>query len=213
MGVGNIDAHLGDDFYAAAKERGIQVIEAGPNQPAGVAPYIVKNINGVKVGVISFGSGEAKSLAEAKSLDVLKARYVAFREARKASDVLILLDQADVANDDWLQRNVQRLGSPDVVIGPVSRAMGTEGRKVGTTIMAPVASQARNCGVISIYADKSGVRIETSSVDLGEKIAEDRKVADMLVEAEKAKMTPVTPATPSPSGTPPPPPTPAGAQH
>ena len=92
MGVGNIDAHLGDVFYAAAKERGIQVIEAGPNQPAGVVPYIVKKINGVKVGVISFGSEEAQSMAEAKSLDILKSRYVAFREARKASDVLILLD-------------------------------------------------------------------------------------------------------------------------
>jgi len=214
MGVGRFDAHLGDVFYATAKERGIQVVEAGPNQPAGVLPYIIKNINGVKIGIISFGSKEASSLANEKSLNILKARFVAFREARKASDILIMLDEDGVATDDWLQRNIQRLGSPDVVIGSSVHGQSSVGRKVGTTVIAPIVLQARNMGVISIYAgDKSNIRIETSSIELGEKYADDQQVADFVAKPVQSQASATKPTPAPPPGTlPPPPPPPAGAQ-
>lgn len=221
IGVGDADARIGDDFYTAAKERGVQVLEAGPNQPAGVKPFIIQKINGLRVGVISFGSLGAKSLADAKPLDVRKARYAAFMEARKASDILILLDQAGVADEDWLTRNAKRLGSPDLVIGTAGRgASVSQSRTIGGTTIAPVGTQARSIGVVKVYRSqgKAGFEVEINPVELGENYADDKDMADAVQKFEQggqkypvpepAAPSESVPETPSPQ-VPPPPPTPS----
>ena len=193
LGVGNQEAKIGNAIFNAAKEKGIQVIEAGPNQPEGIAPYVVKVINGIKVGIISFGSSGNDE--EARSLSVLKARYAAFREARKASDILILMEPIsrpnELVTDDWLMRNTQRLGSPDIVITFAFQGSDSESRMVGKTLIAPVSSQARRIAAINIYAeDKSNPKMEFQSVDLNDQIAEDQHIGELVTQYEQQRLSP-----------------------
>ncbi len=186
VGIADIDARLGDNFFALANKYGVLVLDARPNQPSSVRPYIVKEVGGFKVGVISFGSILPQSSSNANKMALLKSRYKAFSEARKSCDLLVLLDQAGVATEDWLTRNSERLGSPDLVIGTSSRGIYMASRNIGKTVIAPVTVQAKSIGVVKIYGtDKANLKITAELIDLVEKIPEDPDILELIAQHER----------------------------
>lgn len=181
IGLGAGDARLGGEFLSKAKANNLTIVDASGYKDNRLVPYVVKEIGGVKVGIISFGMpllGETPDEA-----DVRKARYEAFKAVRAKSDILILMDQAGVALDDWLTRNAARLGSPDIVItGSNSRGIISE-RVVEKTHVLPSMYQGKGLGVIDVEITPGQTpKLEFRNVVLNEDYAEDPEIDKLVKE-------------------------------
>ena len=77
-------------------------------------------------------------------------RFQAYKEVRDKCDVLILLDQGNNATDEWLTRNAERLGAPDILIGGVQRAALQSEQVIGKTHIMPSMVQAKDMGVVDL---------------------------------------------------------------
>lgn len=181
IGLGSGDARLGGEFLSKAKENNLTIIDASGYKDNRLVPYIIKDVGGVKVGIISFGMPLPGS--EVDEADVRKARYGAFKAAREKSDILILMDQAGVAVDDWLTRNAARLGSPDIVItGSNSRGIISE-RVVEKTKVLPSMYQGKGLGVIDVeITPGQAPKLEFRNVVLNEDYPEDAEVDKLVKE-------------------------------
>ncbi len=110
IGMGAYDWRMGDEFFKQTAKNKLTILDTSPGGKAGVQPFLIKQIDGVKVAVVSFGAPPIEC-SPADDLAVRKARFAAFMEARCGADVLILLDQAGVASADWIERNRARIGA------------------------------------------------------------------------------------------------------
>ena len=176
VGIGNADVHVGADFYAKAKANKLTVLDASPVADKSTVPFVIKSLGGVKVGIISFGVLPSDS--QVNEYELRKARYAAYKEARDKSDILILLDQSNTVTNEWLERNGERLGAPDIVIGGVQRAGQQSEEVVGKTHIMPSMVQAKEMGVVDIeFTRGEKLNLTLARVNLDEKFAEDKEVA------------------------------------
>lgn len=146
VGMGAADIRLGDEFVKTAKKNKLTVLDALSEDDKSTVPYVIKSISGVKVGIVSFNAIPTDSTVD--QYQRRKAWYSAYKAARTGSDVLIVLDQSNTINKDWLERNGTRLGSPDVVIGGVIKSNIAEPEVIGTTRIVPTSVQAKEIGVV-----------------------------------------------------------------
>lgn len=173
IGVGSLDLILGDNFYNELGNKGIPIIQIDTAHHDRVQPYIVKKSDGIRVGIISFGvTGSTK--ADAQSL--MDTRLKVLEEARAKSDILILLDQANVATDRWLEDTTKHSGCPDVVIGGKDRLPYPLQKSIGQSIVAPTSSRGDYIGRIDIEITGSNKKIICSRVPIEESIKEDPEV-------------------------------------
>lgn len=191
IGIGNTDPVNGkDDIYSQAGKHKIALLDANPGHREPSVPYIIKNVDGVKVGIISFSAPPPGQTVD--NFEVRKAIYGAYKEARDASDVLIVLDQANVINADWLARNGKRFGAPNVVIGGVSRSGNAESEVVGDTYMVPTTTQGKSLGVADLEVSSDGIKVAAKRMMLVESIKEDEVVLKKINEFDsKKQVTPV----------------------
>ena len=182
VGVGGMDLRVGDEFFKQTAEHDLVVLDAAPDARDTTTRYIIKEIGGLKVGIVSF-RGSRSSLSGQTDFKLRRALYSAFREARDASDVLILLDQANLVSADWLKRNGPRLGEPDIVIGGIGNKRLKEQQVVGRTHILPTSSQARDLGVADIeFTPGLQPRIVSRIIPLGNDVADDKQIAQRLSE-------------------------------
>lgn len=149
VGVGQTDLLAASDLYfeEAARNK-LTVLHADPDAPKSCLPYLIKSVNGVKVGIVSFG---ATVLEENRNEYLFrKSYYNAYKQARDSSDILVVLDQANLINEDWLQRNAKRLGLPDVVIAGMQRVGLAEPQVIGRTMFVPTTDRTRQLGVVDV---------------------------------------------------------------
>jgi len=179
VGVGPMDIRFGENYYKVLKARGVPIVHADIVEHDGALPYLVKLIDGVKVGVVSFGGVPSE---RKNSFELIKQRYRAFMEARRSSDVLVLLDQANVATDDWLQRNGTRFGSPDVVIGGATRASVPGSKQVGQTMVVQTNTMGQYVGRIDIDITATERKMTCSRQLLDQSIADDPDVLKIVRE-------------------------------
>jgi hypothetical protein len=182
VGVGDVDLRVsGREFFSEAQKHNLAVIDPDPSAPKTALPCLIKNVGGVRVGVVSFGAtGE---FAPCSEFARRKAAFSAFVKARQESDVLIVLDQANVISADWLDRNGSRLGRPDIVISGQSKVGLAQPEVVGKTYIVPTSFQARSVGVIDLEVGDGGpIKTEWKFVPLDEKVAEDDKTKSIMQE-------------------------------
>jgi hypothetical protein len=146
VGLGLAESRLGDELLNQAKANDIPVLQVDTESHDYEVPYLIKNVGGVKVGVVSFGCVPPGR----DEFDLLKKRFAAYSEARRKSDILVLLDQAMVATDEWLERNGKRFGAPDIVIGGTYQLYLAEPKMVGKTMICPTSVQGTSMGVVKI---------------------------------------------------------------
>jgi len=183
VGVGAIDTRLGKKYFEILKERGITVVHTGQSEQDGANPYIIKDIDGVKVGIVSFGYIPP----DKDNPDVRKAQYESFQKARKESDVLILLDQANIATDEWLDENKAALGCPDIVVGGVKRASLTEPKWMGQTMVVPTSSQGTYVGRVDIDIDKDKRQMAFSRTLIDPRTTADTDIQKIVKDYEKSQ--------------------------
>ena len=148
VGVGDNDLRVGgEEFFKQAAEHKLQVLDASYGARKSTLPYLVKNVGGVRVGVVSFGA--APAVPDQNEYVRRKALYWAYKAARSASDILVALDQASVITPDWLKRNGNRLGVPEVVIGGMQRGYVRQ-EAVDKPHIVPTYPQGKQVGVLDI---------------------------------------------------------------
>lgn len=183
VGVGEIDTKFGDKYFEILAEKGISVVHAGQLKQDVASPYIIKVIDGIKVGIVSFGYVPPEKYTP----DIRKAQCESFQEARKESNVLILLDQANVATDEWLGDNKAALGYPDIVVGGISRMPLTEPRWVEQTMIAPTSSQGTYVGRIDIEIDEDKMIMTFSRTLIDPRVPVDPDIRKIVKAYEKSQ--------------------------
>jgi hypothetical protein len=178
VGLGMTDLTMGPAFYEKAAANKLALLDASPLANKQTVPYVVKDIDGVRVGVISFSALPRD--ATINEYDLRKARFVTYKEVRSKCDVLVVLDQGGVTTNDWIERNAPRLGAPDIVIPGQWRQVSEE-QVVGRTHIMPPHFQAKQLGVIDVeFAPGQPLKVTMTTVPLDEKFAEDQQVAQRV---------------------------------
>jgi predicted CXXCH cytochrome family protein len=200
VGVGDRDAIVGDQFYTKLSANKLAIVDTSPAANKSAVPFVLKTIGGVKVGILSFGVAAPNVTVD--DMELRKARFVAFKEARAKSDVLILLDQAGVATRDWIDRNGPRFGAPDIVIGGVKHNGNNNEEVVARAHIMPCLSQAKEMGVIDLEVTPGQEpKVDTKRITLDEKYAEDPDILKQVNDGIQALGLPITPVpTPIPNG-------------
>lgn len=185
VGVGASDSRFGDEFYKKAAANKLTVVDASPVANKSAVPYIIKNVGGVRVGIISFGVLPADT--QVNEYQLRKVRFELFKEVRSKCDVLVLLDQGNVATDEWLTRNAQRLGSPDIVIGGAGRVPVYAEQTVGKAHIMPSLVQAKELGVIDVETGVGDApKLTYTRVMLNETYAEDKDIDSRIKQGIQA---------------------------
>jgi hypothetical protein len=180
VGVGESDLRAcSQQFFTEAEKSKLAVIDTRMDAPASTVPYVVKNVGGVKVGVVSFGA----TLPEQRANEYLrrKAMYKAYKAAREASDFLIVMDQGRVVTQDWLERNGKRLGVPDLVIGGLQQMALGSPRVFGKTQIVPTGIQGKQIGVVDVEITAGAdPKVTWNRIQLDEGVVEDPKTKDLV---------------------------------
>lgn len=175
----------GDEFFKKASDAKLPVVDASPQRGEGTVPYIIKNVAGVRVGIVSFG---APALDMGRDqYELRKSMYGAYKEARDNSDVLILLDQANMATDEWLSRNGPRLGAPDIVIGGIARVGISGVQNVGKTCVVPTFMMGKTIGAIDLEVTRGEpLKLTARRIEMDASVPEDQAVAKRVNDALSA---------------------------
>lgn len=175
VGVGEMDVRTGTDlFYTEAAKHKIRIIDPRAGAPESTLPFFVKEVDGVKIGIVSFGVGPFDP--NANEYESRKSMYNAFKSARESSDVLIVLDQANIVTAQWLERNGKRLGVPDIVVSGTSKSGMSEAQVIGTTYIVPTSTQGKHLGFVDIEVTPgSQPKMVCTRVHLGDDVVEDSK--------------------------------------
>lgn len=183
VGLGAMDSRT-QELFAQAEKNKLTVLDASPDANKYAAPYIVKNVDGVKVGVVSFGGRNVN--LQTGDFHARKAYYEALSKARAECDILVLLDQANIAKSEWIERNAARFGAPDIVIGGMPYiGLGTE-QVVGKTHIMPTSMQARAVGVCDVeFVRGQDLKVKVQRIQLGTDIAEDPDTAKRIRDFNK----------------------------
>jgi 2',3'-cyclic-nucleotide 2'-phosphodiesterase (5'-nucleotidase family) len=186
VGVGTIDTRLGEKYFEALSEKGLLVIHSDIKKHEGTMPYIIKEVDGVKIGIVSFGAVPA---GEENNYVLFKERYRTFIEARQKSDILILLDQGRVVTADWLSKNAKHFGSPDIVLPGAERSDLPDPEQVGQTMILPTSTQGRYVGRVDIEWDGTIRKATYSRTLISKDIADDPDTVRLVKEyTERARL-------------------------
>jgi len=182
VGVGETDIRTcGEEFYKKAAEAKLTVIDASPGAPKSAVPYLVKTVDGIRVGIVSFGYG--LRMSEQDDYERRKTLYAAYSEARRKSDILIVLDQSNTVTREWIESNEKRFGAPDIVIGGVMRRTMMQEDVIGKTHIVPTSIQGRDVGIVDIEIVPGELpKYTVRKVPLDESVPEDTTVKKRVEE-------------------------------
>jgi len=195
VGVGNVDATLGDQFYSKLAAHKLAIVDTSPAADKSAVPFLLKTVGGVKVGILSFGVAAPNVTVD--DMELRKMRFTAYKEARAKSDVLILLDQARVATRDWIDRNGPRFGAPDIVIGGTRNSGNSNEEVVARAHIMPPLSQAKEMGIIDLEVTPGQeAKVDFKRITLDEKYVEDPDILKQVNDGIQALGLPNTPDPP-----------------
>ena len=182
VGIGETDLRTsGEEFFKKTAENKLTVLDASPEPRKSTLRYLVKSVDGVRVGVISFGF--VPDDANVNEYARRKALYAAFKAVREKSDILVVLDQANVVNRDWIERNEKRLGAPDIVIGGGMRQYLAQAEVVGKTYIVPTSMQGKHVGVVDVeFSAGQQPKFTLQKIALEANVVEDEAVKKQVKE-------------------------------
>lgn len=192
IGIGDADLRVGDVYFQKAKDEKLPILDATPKANECTKPYIIKNVDGVKIGIVSFAGYEEGS--QISQYEFRKSQYAAYKQAREGSDVLILLDHANTIDRAWIERNGARFGAPDIVIGNYEKQALSEPEVVGKTYIVPTSYQGKVLGVADLEVTPGqDTKITIQKTTLEEAIEEDPEIKTLVDDYMKAQNIPTTP--------------------
>lgn len=190
IGVGAVDRRFEKEFFDAASKHNLTVVDAGVWESAKgvspgsatnwrVVPYVVKNVAGVRVGIISFGASPELEPEEKQSR--VRAMLLALKEVRKSCDILVALDQAGLITREWVERNASETGVPDIVIGGASRAQSPPVEIIGKCHLVQTSVNGSHVGVVDVeVVPAQSPRFTFDRIALDLTIKEDPKIKQQV---------------------------------
>ncbi|MCX6344031.1 MAG: hypothetical protein NT018_03015 [Armatimonadetes bacterium] len=86
IGIGAAETYYPDEFFKQSDKFGLRVLSTMAPESKNTSPYIIKSIDGVKVGVISYG----RDIADPKTPPEIKEAFKsAYKTAKEKSEILI----------------------------------------------------------------------------------------------------------------------------
>ncbi len=182
VGVGALDAQLGDQFYSKLAAHKLTVVDTSPAADKSAVPLVMKIVGGIKVGIISFGAQSPTAAVD--DMAVRKMRFSALQDARSKCDVLILLDQAGIATREWVDRNASRVGAPDIVIRGFGEGKNDYEDNVGTTHIMPAMYQGKQIGLIDLEVTRGQApKVTLTRVTMDDTFAEEPELLKRIDDA------------------------------
>ncbi|MCD4783268.1 MAG: bifunctional metallophosphatase/5'-nucleotidase [Candidatus Eremiobacteraeota bacterium] len=163
----------------------------------GAKPYIMKDLNGIKVAVIGLDTpnirhfvvdSKLEGLNFDKSADTVKKYLPEVKE--KGADLVVVLSHLGAEEDKKLAKEVDGI---DVIVGGHSHTVMDHGEKVGNTIIVQAGSLGRFIGNLQLDVDPTSKKIVGHNAKLIPVITKDIKpdpqiqkiLAPYLAQAEK----------------------------
>jgi 5'-nucleotidase/UDP-sugar diphosphatase len=146
------------------------IVEASSGKvPAWAKAYIVKEIGGVRFGIVGVGytrtpgiSSKVKELQAFKFIDELDALKQILPEVKSKSDVIIVLSHAGFDTD---QRIAAALPEINVIVGGHTHTELRTPKVIGNTIIVQAGSKAQNVGRLELTIDRATKQISGYSKD------------------------------------------------
>ncbi|MCX7838443.1 MAG: bifunctional metallophosphatase/5'-nucleotidase [Anaerolineae bacterium] len=140
------------------------IVEASSGKvPAWAKAYIVKEIEGVRFGIIGVGytrtpsiSSKVKELQAFKFVDELEALKQILPEVKRQADVIIVLSHAGFDAD---QRIAEALPDINVIVGGHTHTELRMPKVIGNTIIVQAGSKAQNVGRLALTIDRATKKI------------------------------------------------------
>lgn len=190
IGLGSMDIKLGDVFFKKAADNHLAIVDSFPDRADKTKPYIIKNIDGIKVGIVSFGAPPLQG-HDSDDFQNRKALYAAYKDARSKSDLLVVLDQYNMVTKEWLGRNGPRFGYPDIVVGGSSKQGASDPEIIGKTQIVPTSLQGKNIGVIDVeIVPGLETRLAWKKIVLDDTVKDDPEVKKLVDAATEKKVHP-----------------------
>ena len=179
VGSGDMDNHMSDAFANALTSRDLPYLSLNTRGNEKIKQYIVKEISGVKVGIISFGSVPLKTYNED---DLAKQNLLkAYAEVCKKSDFVIVLDQTNIITEQWLKTDIKKSDAPDIVISGLAKSMYLKPRVFGRTYILPTYIEAKCLGIADVeYKNKKAPVITWHKLSLNDSVESDTAVSELV---------------------------------
>lgn len=183
LAVGDEEFNFGKDYLKEiAKKTGLTFVSCNIKETDFVKPYIIKNISGVKIGVIGLTALSVNSKSEGVEITQAKpALEGAVAELRKqAADIVILLSHQGEAEDLELIKEIS--GIDIVIVGhSYDRSMKQPFVKAGSALVLRPSWEGRRLGKLSlIIKDKKIADYKVEELRLSDKINDDAEILKIL---------------------------------
>lgn len=145
-----------------------------------LAPFIIKDVGGVKVGIIGVsGVFSEQKAGGLKPMDPAQAVKGAVGELRKNSaDIIVLLSSAGVEQDFDLAKEISGI---DVIIESAGKKETQMESLIGSVIFAGASWQGKKLGKLNLTVkDKKIINHSIEEVRLSDKISDDQSVLSVL---------------------------------
>lgn len=167
--VGNHDFDFGQEVLRARLAQAAfpflaaNIVEqVGGQRPSWVQPYIIKTVNGVRVGIIGLANPGTAYIV--KPANVLGLRFLPGSDAvgkylpqvRIEADIVIVLSHQGVEDDHKLARALPGI---DIIVGGHSHTLLRAPEVEGQTIIVQAGSNGKYLGQLSITYDRAARKI------------------------------------------------------
>ena len=180
LAIGSDEFNFGREFFEDAIGKTSLKLLSSNVKIDKVSPYLIKEVSGVKIGLIGVTDLAAKQ--KAGGIEVLDPKSMvesAVREARKnGANIIVLLSHLGEKEDLNLIKEVVGI---DVVIIGNNRAKEEPSAKVENTLILRPAWQGRRLGVVNLEVkDDKIVNFKAEELRLSDKVPDDAEMLKIL---------------------------------
>lgn len=195
INLGEKDLQYGRDFLEQARrELDLPFISANVythgTDETFVNPYLIKEINGVKIGIfgVTLSSLLAKTLVPPETgleiRDPIPVAKALVPELRDKCDVVVALSHLSLKGSRELAEQVEGI---DIIVSGHDRTIMREPTMVGNTIIMQPGAQGKYLGQIDFDYTETGVVIKKGqAVALNDRIPDDKQQAELVAEYDEA---------------------------
>jgi len=181
VNIGDDEFNFGKDFFEenVINKINLPVLSSGINSDK-IPPFIIKDIEGIQVGII--GSCSVLVKQKAGGLEFIEPKIAvkkAVEELKKRNvNIIVLLSHQGESDDLNLAKDVPGL---DIIIVGHSRSKEEPATKIGETLFLRPTWEGRRLGKLSLMVENHKiVNYKVEEFRLSDKINDDREIATIL---------------------------------
>lgn len=160
-------------------------------------PYIIKEIDGIKVGIFGLSTPETKYKSNPKNTEGVKfedpievSKNMVKKLKDEGVDVIIALSHLGMDEESGIKSTdvASQVEGIDIIVDGHSHTTLTEGRRVKDTLIVQTGQYTDNLGVVNIKVKNGEVTEKTARLITTEgasSIEEDENIKNLIVEIEK----------------------------